>query len=188
MGIPIAAGRDFDDVTPRDPRSLQSSARLRRAYFSHLLLAVGKRIRANEDGTRTRLQVVGVVDDRSRSGGPGEESRVLFVPSLQREPGKEMTLVVRASSPSDLRPLGEAVRRALQKILPISEVRTGQDHSDPQLGAIRLTAEVSMLLGLVALTLASLGLYGVISYAVSVRTREIGIGLPLARIRRMCAR
>jgi predicted permease len=182
MGIPIAAGRDFDerDTAKATQVAILSEAVARR-LFGSAQNAVGKRIRANEDGTRTRLEVVGVVSDKSRGGGPGEE-KVLYVPAMQRDPGKEMTLVVRASSPSDLVSLRAAVRGTLQKVdpvLPISEARVGEDHADPQLGAVRLTAEVSMLLGLVALTLSGLGLYGVISYSVSTRAREIGIRLTL---------
>ena len=106
MGIPLAAGRDFDerDTARSTQVAILSDAEARR-LFGSAQNAVGKRIRANEDGTRTRLEVVGVAND-SRGAGPGEDIRVLYVPSLQREPGKEMTLVVKASSSLDLRLIG----------------------------------------------------------------------------------
>jgi predicted permease len=174
LGIPVLQGRDF---TKQDregaPGVVIVNETMARRFWPREN-PIGKRLRQGGEGA-SYLSVVGVVKD-SKYLTLGESPQpYYFLPFLQHyEP--RMTLHVRAAG--DPKGLIGAVRNGAQLLnasLPIFDIKTLSEHLSVSLFVARVAASLTGFFGLLAVTLASIGLYGVISYFVTQRTKDIGI-------------
>jgi predicted permease len=191
MGVPILAGRDFDD---RDVKSKANVIIVNETFARHYFGGenpVGRYIGLSPGVFD--VEIIGVVKDGKYTGLREQPVRMMYVPHRERIGASQITVLVRtANDPLAFAPTLRQKATGIDRRAIVDNIATVQDHVDRSLLRERLVATISGLFGILALMLAAIGLYGVLSYGIARRTREFGIRIAIgaegASIRRMVFR
>ena len=184
LGIPILLGRGLDARdTAKGPRVAIINESFAHSYLAgripigqYFSFGDGKNARPED-----RIEVVGVCRDAKYDDLKSEMSPTAYLPYLQDGNfNRGMTFELRTAMPPLA--IAGAVQRVVSGIdrnVPVAEMRTQEEQIRKTLGGERMFAGVVSSFGVIAALLAAIGLYGVMAYAVTRRTNEIGIRLAL---------
>jgi predicted permease len=179
LGIPRLAGRDFANEAANGPKV----GIVNQAFAEHFFgkeNPIGRRV----NGAGVTYEIIGVVKN-IKSRTLGEDTRYVLFRSLAQSTGSDPAFLgyqVLVHTAGDSAAVANALRHqihALDPAMAVYSAETMEEHMRKALFLPRLAGTLFGVFGFIGITLAAIGLYGVVSYSVSRRTREIGIRIAL---------